>query len=115
MTYDDSFTQARLDQLADQHLGNINMTGRILFFGDADDANRLDHATWQFDNDEDYEVLKGSNFKLYMMELLEVLLIYRAQHDQPNASQGIVHVKGNQLSIEWLPKESVETLRNKLE
>lgn len=111
MTYDDSFDQARLDQLAEQHLGSINMTGRILFFGD-DDENRLDLATWQFDNDEDYEVVKGSDFKLHMMELLDTLLVYRAQHDQPNASQGVVRVNGNQLSIEWPPKEAVEALRN---
>lgn len=111
MSYDESFDQMRLDQLANQHLGNVNMIGRILFFSDTDE-HRLDLATWQFDNDEGYETVKGSVFKLHMMDLLETLLIYRAQHDQPNASQGVVHVDGNQLSIEWLPKESVEALRN---
>ncbi len=111
MTYDINFDQARLDQLAQQHLDNISMNGRILFFGDADE-NRLDLATWQFDNDDDYEVIKGSDFKLHMMELLDTLLAYRAQHEQPNAGQGVVHIKGNLLSIEWLPQGDVETLRN---
>ncbi len=112
MTYDHNFDQARLEQLAEQHLGNIDMTGRILFWGE-DEGNRLDYATWQFDNDEDYAAVKGSDFKLQMMELLDTLLIYRAQYEQPNASQGVVHVNGKQLSIEWLPRESVETLCSK--
>ncbi|GGC62129.1 hypothetical protein [Marinobacter halophilus] len=111
MTYDSTFDQARLDQLAKQHLTSESMTGRILFFGDPEE-NRLDLATWQLDNDEDYDAIKGSDFKLHMMELLDALLAYRAQHDQPNASQGVVHVDGRRLSIEWLPKADVEAMRN---
>jgi hypothetical protein len=111
MTYDQNFDQARLDQLAQQHLGSISVTGRILFFGDALE-NRLDLATWQFDNDEDYDAIKGSDFKLHMMGLLDTLLTYRAQHDQPNAGQGVVYVSDKQLFIEWLPRGSVEALRN---
>lgn len=111
MNYDCSFDQSRLNQLAKQHLGGTSMTGRILFFGDPEE-NRLDLATWQLDNDEDYEAIKGSDFKLQMMELLDTLLTYRAQHGQPNASQGVVHVDGQALSIEWLPKPEVEAMRN---
>ncbi len=87
------------------------MTGRILFFGDPEE-NRLDLATWQLDNDEDFEAIKGSGFKLHMMELLDTLLIYRAQHGQPNANQGVVHLGSGALSIEWLPRAEVETMRN---
>ncbi|WP_372985492.1 hypothetical protein [Marinobacter sp.] len=110
MAYDAEFDQTRLDQLAQQHLGGTNISGRILFFGDPGE-NRLDLATWQLDNDEDYEAIKGSDFKLHMMELLDTLQTYRAQHSQPNASQGVVHVDGQALSIEWLPKAQVEALR----
>ena len=111
MTYDSNFDQTRLEQLAQQHLGGTNISGRILFFGDPEE-NRLDLATWQLDNDEDYESIKGSDFKLHMMELLDTLLTYRAQHGQPNASQGVVHVNGQALSIEWLPTPEVEAMRN---
>ncbi|WP_417530163.1 hypothetical protein [Marinobacter lipolyticus] len=31
---------------------------------------------------------------------------------QPNASQGVIHVDGQALSIEWLEKSEVEALRN---
>lgn len=111
MTYDSTFDQARLDQLANQHLSDSSMTGRILFFGDPEE-NRLDLATWQLDSDESYEALKGSDFKLQMMELLDTLLTYRAQHNQPNAGQGVVYADNGKLSIEWLAKEEVEALRN---
>ena len=110
MSFDDSFDQTRLDQLAGQHLKSSNITGRVLFFGD--DENRLELTTWQFDNDENYKEIKSSDFKVQLLELLDTLLIYRAHHDQPNASQGVVHVRDQQLSIEWLPLESVESLRN---
>ena len=112
MTYDKHFDQTRLDQLAKQHLDDIEIIGRILFFGD-ETENRLELATWQFDNDEDYEAIKGSDFKLQMMELLNTLLTYRTQHGQDNAGQGVVHINGRQLSIEWLPRAYVEELRDK--
>lgn len=109
--YDSTFDQARLDQLAQQHLDGTNISGRILFFGDPE-KNRLDLATWQLDNDEDYEAIKGSDFKLHMMELLDTLLTYRAQHGQPNASHGVVYVEGNAMFIKWLPKTEAEGMRN---
>lgn len=111
MNYDHSFDQARLNLLADQYLKNNRMTGQILFFGDPEE-NRLDLATWQLDNDEDFGAIKGSDFKLHVMELLDTLLIYRAQHGQPNANQGVVHMDGRALSVNWLPKAEVEAMRN---
>jgi hypothetical protein len=111
MTYDSTFDQTRLDQLAQQHLGGTDISGRILFFGEPEE-NRLDLATWQLNKDEDYETIKGSDFKFQMMELLDTLMTYRAQHGQPNASQGVVHVDGQDLSIEWLPMPEVEAMRN---
>lgn len=109
MTYDANFDQARLDQLAKQHLANSSAIGKVLFFSDSED-NRLDYATWQFE-ENDYAAMIESGFKLHLMELLDTLLVYRAQNAQPNASQGVVHVQGNQLSIEWLIRTKVEALR----
>jgi len=110
MTDDTSFDQARLDQLAGQYLKNSNITGRVLFCSESED-NQIDYATWQFE-DKDQTALKGSGFKLHLMELLNILLVYRAQQNQLNTSQGMVNVDGGQLSIEWLPKSDVEALRN---
>ncbi len=110
MNYDTTFDQTRLNQLASQHLGNSELAGRVLFFASPDD-NRLDLATWQIESDEDHEAVTGSDFKFELMELLDTLLVYRAQHDQPNASQGVVYIDGPSLSIECLPKDEVEAMR----
>ncbi|GGB82239.1 hypothetical protein GCM10011352_05060 [Marinobacterium zhoushanense] len=111
MNYDFSFDQARLNQLADQYLEHSSVTGRILFLGSSTE-NRLDLATWQLNTEEDYEAFTCSGFKLQVMELLDTLMTYRAQHKQPNASQGVIHINGSRLSIEWLPKYEVEAMRN---
>jgi hypothetical protein len=49
---------------------------------------------------------------MHLMELLDTLLVYRAKHDKPNASQGVVKVCGRDLAIEWLPRSKFEELRN---
>ncbi len=109
MSYDVNFDQARLDQLAEQYLTNRKVEGRVLFLSDSED-NRLDHARWQLD-DADHDALKSSGFKFHLMELLNILLVYRAQQSQPNASQGVVQIRNNELTIEWLSKDEFEVRR----
>ncbi|MCZ4287042.1 hypothetical protein O4H29_19605 [Marinobacter salarius] len=46
MSYDANFDQARLDQLAEQHLTDSTAEGKVFFMSDSDE-NRLDHARWQ--------------------------------------------------------------------
>lgn len=43
MSYDASFDQARLNQLAEQYLIGSSAEGQVFFLSDSDD-NRLDHA-----------------------------------------------------------------------
>lgn len=81
----------------------------MFFLSDSDD-NRLDHARWLFE-EADHDALKNSGFKTHLMELLDILLVYRAKHDKPNAGQGIVKIRGNNITIEWLPKSEFEELR----
>ena len=114
MSYDVNFDQARLDQLAEQYLTNSKAGGRVFFLSDSDD-NRLDHARWQLD-DADHDALKSSGFKFHLMELLNTLLVntllvYRAQQNQPNASQGVVQICNDELIIEWLSKDEFEARR----
>ena len=110
MAYDASFDQARLDQLAEQYLNGSSITGRAIFFSESEDS-QLDYATLQF-SDSDYDTLKESGFITHLLALLDILLTYRAQNAQPNAGQGAVNVKNSKISIEWLPKESAEAMRN---
>lgn len=111
MSFDDSFDQTRLDHLSGQFLNNSSVTARILFFSDPED-DYVGLATWQFDKDEYYDIVKNSGFKFYMMELLHNLLAYRVQHGKPNARQGVVHINGDKLTIEWLPKHQVDEMRS---
>ncbi|HHQ69538.1 MAG TPA: hypothetical protein ENM98_04440 [Halothiobacillaceae bacterium] len=96
--------------MAEQYLANNRAAGEVFFLSDSDD-NRLDHARWKFE-EADYESLNDSGFKKHLMELLDILLVYRAKHDKPNASQGVVKVCGSELTIEWLPRNKFEELRN---
>jgi hypothetical protein len=108
MSYDANFDQIRLDQLAKQYLPESTAEGRVFFRSDSDD-NRLDHARWQLE-DADHDVLKNSGFKMNLMELLDTLLVYRAEHSKPNAGQGVVKIVGNRLAIEWLPESKFSAL-----
>lgn len=111
MTYDPAFDQTRLDQLAAQCLATNTCNGEVIFLSDSED-NRLDVASWRFeDGDEKYRLMK-SKFKLYLMELLDSLLIYRARHGQPNASQGVVKVCRDRMELRWVSRDEAERLRD---
>lgn len=110
MTYDPDFDQIRLDQLAGQFLEGSSAEGMVIFFSDSDD-NRLDVSTWRID-DEDNAKFKATGFKIYLLELLDTLLVYRAQHNQRNASQGVIYINKGKLEIEWVSKEKAERLRH---
>lgn len=100
MSYDSNFDAQRLSQLADQYLASNSAKGRVFFQSYSDD-NRLDHARWQLD-DTVYTNLNASGFKQLLMELLDNLMVYRAEHFQVNSDRGVVHIHGNKLAIEWL-------------
>lgn len=108
MNYDASFDQARLDMLAQQYLKENTTEGRVLFLSESED-NSLEQARWVLD-DATYSALNAAGFKLGLMELLRILMVYRAQCSQPNASQGVVHIHKNQMAIEWLCRREFDAL-----
>jgi hypothetical protein len=110
VNYDPNFDQARLDQLADQCLTNNTAKGKVIFLSDAED-NSLDVASWRFEDSDQMEVLLKSEFKVYLMGLLDNLMIYRAMHNQLNARQGVLYVDGDQLELKWISREDAEVLR----
>lgn len=110
MSYDHNFDTIRLNQLADQYLTDNNAKGRVIFFSESDD-NSLDYATWSFPDGGD-ETLRKGGFKVDLMELLRILLMYRAQQNQVNASQGVVLIDGSTISVQWLTKDAAEQIRN---
>lgn len=110
MNYDPNFDQARLDQLAGQCLTNNTAQGKVIFLSDAED-NSLDIASWRFEDSEEMEALMKSEFKIYLTGLLDKLMIYRAEHNQPNARQGVLYVDGTRLELRWVSRDDAEALR----
>lgn len=108
MNYDADVDTQRLSQLAEQFIPDNPVEGRVLFLSNHE-GDYLEHARWQID-DATYETFNASGFKLHLMELINILIIYRTQCQQPNSNQGIVYIRKNKLSIEWLPKIQVEAL-----
>src|SRR5690554_5586362 len=94
MTYDSSFDQTRLDQLAQQQLGGVDISERLLFFGGPGE-NWLDLAICVLDNDEDFEPIRGSYLKRLIMVVLDNVVNDRAVQGRALAAQGVVYVEGS--------------------
>lgn len=108
MSFDPDFDTRQLDRLASQYLQGTTVNGKVVFF--TDDENRLSHATWRFE-DTEHDRLRELGFKFALMDVLDNLVAYRAREGQPNASQGVVSIAGSAVTIEWLPLEAAEQLR----
>lgn len=109
MSYTPSMDQERLAQLASEYLEDTPVTGDVIFF--ADEGERLSHATWHLAQ-KDQCRLQETGFNSALLELLDDLITYRARQHQANLCQGVVNIEKNQLSIQWLPLEEAQLLRN---
>ncbi|WP_138438085.1 hypothetical protein [Marinobacter shengliensis] len=109
MSYDASFAQTRLDRLAGQLLSGTNISGDILFIADDEDGGVLG-STWMFE-DEDSKLLKELNFKFMLMELLNVLIRYRASHNDTDTLCGVIRLSNSEADLQWLPEAEVQNMR----
>jgi len=98
--YDKDFEQGRLVILAKQYPNIVQSKGEVRF--EADGADRLSVASWMLE-DEIYDQVTESGFKLHLMELLDTFLIYRGQFGVFPRNQGIVRFSGGAMTIEWWP------------
>ncbi|AMQ90547.1 hypothetical protein [Marinobacter sp. LQ44] len=101
--YDGDFEQTRLSMLAEQHRDIFGSKGEVVFC--ADDENRLSGTSWTLE-DETFDQISGSGFKIQLMELLDGFLVYRAECDQCPRNEGIVRLGNGGMTIEWLPDGS---------
>lgn len=102
MEFDPHLEQQRLDMLAEQFLVNNEASAKFVFFS-APDGDYVGHGRWSINQDLQTEI-RESGFSQLLMEQLHELLKQRVQHNKPHARQGVVHVDGNRLSVEWLPE-----------
>lgn len=98
--FDQDFEQTRLTMLSEQYTSIVRSKGEVSF--QADNENRLSGASWTLD-DEIFDDISESEFKLHLMELLDTLIAYRGQCNQSPRKQGIVRFSDGIMTMEWLP------------
>lgn len=106
--FDPEFENIRLNKLTKQCLSDMEISGEV-FFGALGKENRLDFATWFFDNPSQ-EKIDSSGYKDFLMHLLDCLIIYRSSYAQEYSRDGIVTIKNSFASIEWIKDGEAETL-----
>ena len=103
--FDPSFESLRLGMLLRQFPELADFCGEVRFAA-CDEEARLTHASWSTDGDW-FAQAGESGFKLYLMELLDSFIQYRAQCYQAPWQNGIVYIDAGSLRIEWLAKDDV--------
>lgn len=106
--FDTNYESTRLNQLSKQCLSDVKITGEI-YFGAIGGENRLDFASWFFNN-EAQEKINESGYKDFLLNLLDSLIIYRSNHKQEFSRSGIVKIKESLASIEWIKDGEAEAL-----
>lgn len=105
--FDPDFETLRLSMLAEQYADQLQEAGEILFKAEQDE-NYVSHARWFVGEQERFQAMSDSGFKLHLMGLLDNLVEYRIQFNQPPMREGKVQITAGQLLIEWLPDGSTE-------
>lgn len=108
--FDESFENTRLVMLAQQHPDIVKGTGEVVFCAE-DEEDRLSGASWSLEDDL-FDQVSESGFKLDMMELIDNFIQYRGQCNELPKREGVVRFGGGEISIEWLPDGSTH-LSNK--
>jgi hypothetical protein len=102
--FDQNFEAARLAMLAKQHSDIVKVAGEVIFRAE-DGEDRLSGTSWTLEDDI-FDQVTASGFKLHLIELLDDFIEYRGQCNELPRKEGIVRFGGGDLSIEWLPDGS---------
>ncbi|WP_412852487.1 hypothetical protein [Ectothiorhodospira shaposhnikovii] len=70
-----------------------------------DDEDRLSGTSWTLEEDI-FDQVTESGFKLHLIELLDDFIAHRGQCNELPKKEGIVRFGDGVLSIEWLPDGS---------
>ncbi|MFZ2289182.1 MAG: hypothetical protein WAV92_05875 [Halopseudomonas yangmingensis] len=102
--FDQNFEAARLVMLAKQHPDIVKTAGEVAFRAE-DGEDRLSGTSWTLEDDI-FDQVTESGFKLHLIELLDGFIAHRGQCNELPKKEGIVRFGGGDLSIEWLPDGS---------
>ena len=98
--FDPDFESTRLGMLAQQHSEIVTVKGEVIFCAE-EDEDRLSGTSWTLEEDVFDQVTK-SGFKLHLIELLDDFIQYRGQCNEQPRKEGVVRFADGELSIEWL-------------
>jgi hypothetical protein len=91
--------------LAQQHSEIVKVKGEVVFSAE-DDEDRLSGTSWKLEEDV-FDQVTETGFKLHLIELLDNFIQYRGQCDELPKKEGVVRFGSGELSIEWLPDGSI--------
>lgn len=103
--YDPTFESIRLNMLAQQHFEIVKVDGQLFFHAD-EKEDQFSHGTWTLDEDIEVQAAE-SGFKLHLIELLDILIMYRGQNNELPNKVGIVRFGDGVLTIQWLTDDTV--------
>ena len=109
MDFDVSFEETRLMMLLKQCIYDEHIKGKIIFFCSSDEPT-VDVSTWRF-SDRDLNILKESNYKFLLLQLLDCIAEYRSQFDNLEYRGGIVILNNNSSKIVWMGRD--EAIKSK--
>lgn len=99
--FDQNFEATRLAMLSKQHPDIVKVSGEVVFRAE-DDEDRLSGTSWTLEDDI-FDQVTESGFKIHLLELLDNFIEYRGQCNELPKKEGIVRFGGGTLNIEWLP------------
>lgn len=108
--FDKNFETVRLAMLAEQHPDIVKVAGEVIFRAE-NDEDRLSGTSWTLEDDI-FEQITDTGFKLHLIELLDDFIEYRGQCNELPKNEGVVRFGGGNLSIEWLPDGSTHLSNN---
>lgn len=102
--FDQNFEATRLAMLAKQYSDIVKVTGEVVFRAEAYE-DRLSGTSWTLEEDI-FDQVTESGFKLNLIELLDNFIAHRSQCNDLPKKEGVVRFGGGEMSIEWLPDGS---------
>jgi hypothetical protein len=101
--YDVGFEQARLDQLREKYLEDLDIQGELYFYACLDEV-RLDVIT-PFMSDEAGIHMKDSGFRYFLYPLLDDLMMYRKRCGESDCTGGHLSFSTESIRLTWLGAE----------
>lgn len=104
--FDENFEGNRLSMLAQQHPEIVKINGEVIFNAE-EDGDRLSGTSWTLEEDI-FDQITESGFKIHVIELLDNFIQYRGQHNELPRKGGAIRFGDGALTIEWLPDGSIK-------